>query len=117
MSALAPQMVRPALARGRSARVDAEVAARFAAGDRVRVANRHPHGHTRAPRYVHGRAGVVVHVAPPFPYPDASAHGLPGRSEATYHVAFPAAELWGEAAERDADVIVDLWESYLEEDA
>jgi len=97
--------------------VDAKAAPRFANGDRVRVRELRQPGHTRAPRYVHGHAGVVVHVAPPFPYPDASAHSLPGREEPTYHVAFDAAELWGEAADPGASVVVDLWETYLEPDA
>ena len=88
---------------------------RFRRGARVRVRNDHRPGHTRVPRYVRGHAGVVLHVVPPFPYPDASAHGLPRRKEATYHVAFQAADLWGEDAEPCAPVIVDLWESYLEE--
>ena len=87
---------------------------RFARGDRVRVHDVHRPGHTRAPRYVHGCAGVVVHVAPPFTYPDANAHGLPHRREPTYHVEFEAAALWGDDAEAEAPVVVDLWESYLE---
>jgi len=89
---------------------------RFDVGARVRVLERHAPGHTRVPRYVRGRRGVVVHVAPPFSYPDASAHGLPRRSESTYHVEFTASELWAEDAEADETIVVDLWESYLEED-
>lgn len=88
---------------------------RFDRGARVRVHDAHQPGHTRVPRYVRGRAGVVIHVAPPFTYPDASAHGLPERREATYHVEFKASELWGDGAEADALVVVDLWESYLED--
>ncbi|MEM6986371.1 MAG: SH3-like domain-containing protein [Pseudomonadota bacterium] len=49
----------------------------------MRVRDEHQPGHTRAPRYVRGREGRVVHVAPPFAFPDASAHGLPPRREAT----------------------------------
>ncbi len=89
-------------------------APRFGQGDRVRVHDVHRPGHTRAPRYVHGREGVVIHVAPPFTVPDRNAHGLSRRREPTYHVEFEANEIWGDAAEADATVIVDLWESYLE---
>ena len=88
---------------------------RFRCGARVRVRDDHKPGHTRAPRYVRGRTGTVVHVAPPFSYPDASAHGLPKRCEATYHVEFEASELWADDAETNAPVVVDLWESYLEQ--
>ena len=88
---------------------------RFTVGDRVRVRNMHPLGHTRVPRYVRGHTGTVLHVAPPFKFPDASAHTLPGRKESTYHVAFESLELWSESAEAESTVVVDLWESYLEE--
>jgi nitrile hydratase len=50
-----------------------------------------------------------------FKFPDASAHGLPRRKECTYHVAFKSRELWSESAEAEDTVVVDLWESYLEE--
>lgn len=87
---------------------------RFAVGDAVTVRGIHPSGHTRVPRYVQGKRGVVVRIAPPFPFPDTAAHGLPGREEHTYHVRFEARALWADAAGSNEAVIVDLWESYLE---
>jgi nitrile hydratase len=93
---------------------EAPAAPRFSVGARVSVRDDHRPGHTRAPRYVRGRIGVVTHVTRPFPYPDARAHGLPDRREPTYHVEFQASELWGDGAEANATVVVDLWESYLE---
>ena len=93
---------------------DALKETRFAVGDRVRVRNMHPVGHTRVPRYVRGARGEVVHVAPAFPFPDAAAHGLPARSEPTYHVLFDASELWSDDADSHGSVIVDLWQTYLE---
>ena len=57
---LVPGAVAGVLARGGSARVAATIAPKFAAGDAVRTANRHPRGHTRAPRYVRGRAGTII---------------------------------------------------------
>jgi nitrile hydratase len=98
----------------RAADVAPRDGSRFAFGDRVIVRDVHPAGHTRVPRYVRGKRGVVVHVAPPFSFPDAAAHRLPGRDEHTYHVRFEARELWADAAEGNQAVIVDLWESYLE---
>lgn len=88
--------------------------ARFAVGDEVVVRDMHPPGHTRAPRYLRGKRGGVIHVAPRFSLPDAAAHGMPARAEHTYHVRFHARELWAEAAGSNEVVIVDLWESYLE---
>jgi nitrile hydratase beta subunit len=85
----------------------------LAPGDRVVVRDEHPPGHIRAPRYVRGRRGVVVHVTRPFQYPDAEAHGLAHDHEPTCHVRFDARELWGDAAEENCSVVVDLWQSYL----
>lgn len=86
---------------------------RFAVGAMIEVRQMHPTGHTRVPRYVRGKRGIVLHVAPPCSFPDGAAHGLPPRSEHTYHVEFRARELWPDAAEADS-VVVDLWDSYLE---
>ena len=86
----------------------------FELGQRVRVRYQHTSGHTRAPHYVQGHVGTVLHIAPPFSYPDHSAHGLPERVEPTLHVSFSSRELWGDFAEADDQVIVDLWQSYLE---
>lgn len=87
---------------------------RFGIRDAVVVRDIHPAGHTRVPRYVRGKRGVVVHVAPPFSFPDAAAHGRTHRTEHTYHVEFLARDLWGDAARGDDTVVVDLWDCYLE---
>jgi nitrile hydratase len=88
--------------------------ARFAAGDLVVVRDIHPGGHTRVPRYVRGKRGRVVFVAPKFSFPDAAAHGGAHRQEHTYHVEFDAKELWADAAGSKETVVVDLWDGYLE---
>ena len=87
---------------------------RFAVGDAVMVRDIHPPGHTRVPRYVRGKRGVVVRVAPRFVFPDIAGHGRRAHREPTYHVEFPARDLWADAAASSETVIVDLWESYLE---
>jgi len=88
---------------------------RFAVGDRVRVSEAHPRGHTRRPRYVRGKQGVVDRCDGAFALPDADVHGDDPPSEPTYSVRFDAAELWGNEAESGATVSVGLWESYLEQ--
>lgn len=87
---------------------------RFAAGDAVAVRDIHPAGHTRVPRYVRGKCGVVLRVSRRFEFPDLAGHALPAHLEPTYHVEFEARELWTDAAESRETVVVDLWESYLE---
>ncbi|MGZ8766509.1 MAG: nitrile hydratase subunit beta [Acidimicrobiia bacterium] len=86
---------------------------RFEPGDRVKVREWHPFGHTRAPRYVQGKRGEVVRVDGVFSLPDVEYHCDEKRTEPTYSVRFEAAELWGQPGD---PVHVDLWESYLEPD-
>ncbi|MFT5209031.1 MAG: nitrile hydratase beta subunit [Flavobacterium sp.] len=86
----------------------------FEVGDRVRVKTLHATGHSRAPRYVHGKQGVVTHITPPFRVPDANAHGQEYPAQSTCHVRFEADELWRDSAEANTTVVVDLWQIYLE---
>jgi nitrile hydratase subunit beta len=86
----------------------------FATGDRVRVRDMHPRGHTRCPRYVRGKRGIVERLDGAFELPDAELHADAPPSEPTYCVRFDADELWGAQAEPGASVSVDLWHSYLE---
>ena len=88
--------------------------ARFAVGDAVVARDVHTPGHTRAPRYVRGKRGVVLRVAPRFVFPDVAGHGQRAHREPTYQVEFTAAELWTNAGGVGETVIVDLWESYLD---
>jgi nitrile hydratase subunit beta len=98
---------------GSSAAMPADAPPRFRPGDRVRARNRHPTGHTREPRYVRGRVGVILEHHGAHVLPDLSAQGVRlGRH--LYSVRFEASELWGENANGNSAVFVDLWEDYLE---
>jgi nitrile hydratase len=90
--------------------------ARFAVGDRVRVREWHPQGHTRAPRYAQGKRGTVVRVDSPANLPDVEAHGGGRVLDPTYSIRFTTKELWGQGGADGETVNVDLWEHYLEED-
>jgi nitrile hydratase subunit beta len=82
-------------------------------GDKVRVRTDHVPGHVRMPGYVRGKVGVVVGMSPPYPFPDAHAHGVPARDEPTYDVRFDSRDLWPGASD-PAQVHVGIFESYLE---
>jgi nitrile hydratase len=100
-------------ARGSSVAMPADAPPRFRPGDRVRARNRHPAGHTREPRYVRGRVGLIQEHHGAHVLPDLSAEGVRvGRH--LYTVRFEASELWGENANGNSAVYVDLWEDYLE---
>lgn len=85
--------------------------ARFTVGSRVRARPGDPDGHTRVPRYVRGQHGEVVGLHGEWKLPDAAVRGTLV-TEPVYAVRFSAADLWGLGRH---SVIVELWESYLEE--
>ena len=85
----------------------------FAVGERVRVKNEFTSGHTRMPGYIRGKAGVVVAVSPPYPFPDAAGHGMAETWEPTYDVRFRSQELWPDSSDA-ALVHVGVFQSYLE---
>ena len=101
------------IAKGSPVAMANNTAPRYKSGDGVRAVNRHPMGHTREPRYVRGRVGVIHECYGTYVFPDRSAEGSKeGRH--LYNVRFTAEALWGESASGRNAVYVDLWEDYLE---
>jgi nitrile hydratase subunit beta len=94
----------------------AAAAARFRPGRRVRVRRMRPAGHTRCPRYVRGALGVIDRVHGDASLPDAQVRGEERPPEALYAVRFRSDDLFGPGDEPPFRVLVDLWESYLEEE-
>jgi nitrile hydratase len=108
---LAGQLVR----RGRDIRrFELEAMPRFQAADPVVTRNIHPKGHTRLPRYARGKHGVIARVHGAYPFADTVASGLGENPQYVYSVRFDGQELWGDDAEPNTVVYLDLWESYLE---
>jgi nitrile hydratase len=116
---LSAEAVPGVLAKGGPADRDSNVAQDFKPGDAVRTLARPgntfvPGGHTRLPAYAAGAAGRVLRCHGCHVFPDANAHGLGERPEPLYSVAFPASELWDAPEHPDDEVMLDLWQSYLE---
>jgi nitrile hydratase beta subunit len=88
-------------------------ATRFVVGDRVRVRERHPLGHTRCPDYLRSRVGTVLRRHGAFRLPDFEAHGRRAPREGVYTVRFDASEVWRDGQTRTG-LNADLWDSYLE---
>jgi hypothetical protein len=89
------------------------MADRFPPGTPVRTFHHDPPHHTRLPRYARGKRGVVVEPEGRAELADVSAQGRGDAPvEQVYAVRFAARDLWGEG---DHHVVLDLWESYLEE--
>jgi len=114
MPALPKDMVAIAIKTGASLRAQVTTPPRFKAGDKVVARNINPPTHTRLPRYIRGKHGVVQHNHGGFAFADTRAHGLGDQPHHVYSVRFEARELWGDdAAPRDA-VYIDLWEPYID---
>ena len=91
------------------------MADRFAPGDHVRTRTADPPGHTRLPRYARGVVGEIVGTCGRHPLADELAQGLESAPRAVHQVRFRAGDLFGPGDDgRDHDVIVELWEDYLE---
>lgn len=114
MPVLRKDMVPGLVATGGSCRVATEVRPKFAPGDEILVRNINPARHTRLPRYVRGRRGVVEHDHGVFVFPDTSAHGQGEKPQHVYSVRFAAQELWGADAPSQDHLYIDLWDDYME---
>jgi len=90
--------------------------ARFREGDRVIVRNINSTGHTRVPRYVRGKHGVIHRDWGIYVFADSNAHHGGDRAQHVYSVTFQARELWGSDAPRKDTLRIDLWEDYLRAD-
>ncbi len=90
--------------------------ARFCEGDRVVARNLNPTGHTRLPRYVRGKRGVIHRDWGVYVFADSNAHQAGDRAQHVYSVTFAARELWGKDAPARDTLRIDLWEDYLEAD-
>jgi nitrile hydratase len=108
------QHIRAQLRRVESPRRDVPIQPQFSIGATVRARNMHPPGHTRLPRYVRGKCGIVERYYGIYDFQDAVSPGTAAPQQPLYAVRFDACELWGTSAEAHSRVCLDMWESYLE---
>jgi nitrile hydratase len=101
------------MTRGQFAR-PAPAPAKFKPGDRVRAKNLHPLTHTRLPRYVRGRVGVVERDHGCHVFPDKAAMDLGENPQWLYTVVFDGAELWGSDGDPTVKISIEAFEPYLE---
>ena len=94
--------------------VDVDIAPKFKTGDAIIAKNINPLHHTRLPRYIRGKRGVIEMRHGIFLLPDTNAHGGPDKPQHVYNVKFSARELWGEDAPAADHVYIDLFDDYMD---
>jgi nitrile hydratase beta subunit len=93
---------------------DEDVKPKFPPGTIVKAKAMAPLGHTRIPRYVRGKVGVVEAIHGLFILPDAKVHEGIDLYQTVYRVRFISQDLWGEDASPQDKLYIELWEDYLE---
>ncbi|MEP2780984.1 MAG: nitrile hydratase subunit beta [Pseudoruegeria sp.] len=91
-----------------------ETEAKYSVGDEIRTVEFIDAAHTRLPQYARNKPGVIRAYTGSHPLPDDSARGIE-HGEHLYSVCFAARDLWGPTTNENDEVIIDLWESYLEQ--
>jgi nitrile hydratase len=99
-----------------------DVPIKFAVGDAVETRRVNGNrlvegGHTRLPSYAVGARGRILRIHGTHILPDSSGHRLGDAAEPLYAVAFAASELWANPEHPKDEVVLDLWQSYLEPSA
>lgn len=91
--------------------VEHDATPKFNIGDQARARNINPPGHTRLPRYIRGKQCVIAGYYGIHELQDTENNEVP---QPVYSVRFEGEELWGDAAEPNQALYIDMWESYLE---
>jgi len=107
------QRLESAIYRRSSPHKDIGIVPRFQIGDPITVLNVHSRTHTRLPGYARGKRGVIDRLHGVHDFHDVLPDGQEAQPQPVYSVRFTAKELWGESAEANQKVYLDMWESYL----
>ena len=113
MPTLTKEMVPGLIANGGSCRVDEDVPSRFSVGDVVEIKNINPASHTRLPRYVRGKKGIINRDHGVFIFPDTNAHGKGETPQHVYSVKFTFQELWGKERAENLYLYIDMFDDYM----
>lgn len=90
-------------------------AAKFSAGQGVRIAARTPPVHHRVPSYVKGQSGVIERVCGVHGMPEHFIRGDGKPAQRLYRVSIPQTQLWNHYEGAAADRLeVEIFEHWLE---
>lgn len=88
---------------------------RFAAGQRVRIAERTPPVHHRVPSYAKGKVGVIERVCGVHGMPEHFIRGDGKPAQRIYRVTIPQTDLWQAYQGSETDIVeLEIFEHWLE---
>lgn len=91
---------------------------RFAVGQAVRIADRHPPVHHRVPAYAKGRVGVIERVCGRHGRPETFVRGDGQPPTRLYRVRLRQSDVWPDyAGGKDDTLDLEVFEHWLEEQA
>lgn len=92
------------------------MAARFAAGDAVRVRRAFPIGHVRTPFYIRGKRGVIERLCGVYGNPEELAYARSGKpAQPLYRVRFLQHDVWPDYLGHPQDTVdVEIYQHWLE---
>lgn len=103
------------LERGGPTAMESGEAPAYRIGEPVRIRTFNPKSHTRVPRYIRGKRGIIVTCHGAHVFPDRHAVNGGRLPAHLYTVRFEAGEIWGdEDAQGNSPVHVDVFEPYME---
>jgi nitrile hydratase len=109
------QRINRYLVEGDSPKRDTQMKPKFAAGDKVYVANPPTIAHTRLPGHLRNRQGVIYTVYPAaYTYLTSTGPDGIGPAMPVYCVAFDPEDIWKGNTEKNLVLYADLFEAYLE---
>ncbi|MDG2404631.1 MAG: nitrile hydratase subunit beta [Paracoccaceae bacterium] len=116
---LKSEQVQKVLSSGGPSLREIDASSCFAAGEMVTVRRRAeneliPQGHSRLPAYIQGVEGRVLCYHGAHVLPDSNAHGLGEAPEPLYSVLFRHGDVWADSEHPHDELVLDMWQSYLE---
>ena len=113
LQAATPERVTEILQTGAPTLLTERTTNRFTLNQAVVVKSENPKSHTRIPSYIKGVRGKITQLHGAHIYADEHARSGSKVAEHLYSVRFEGTDIWGNQAEPNSCVYVDLFEPYL----
>lgn len=111
---LTPEIVPQIIKDGFTFRRETDAKPAYKVSDKILTRNIFIKGHTRLPRYVRDKIGVITGHSGVFSFNDSAANEQDERPQHVYIATFTAQELWGPDASAIDKVSLNVWEDHID---